>query len=134
MNIFNILIPKGNLTYLNKEDSLVDAVESLMACGYTAVPVVDDEGKYEGIVGDGDFLHVIMKNDKDILSKLKVKDIINQDKDGFVLNTDTKEEVYEKILDRNFLSVIDDRNCFIGIVTRKSVIMDLHPDMNTNSL
>ena len=132
MNIFSILIPKGNLTYINCEDFLNDAVECLMVSGYTAVPVIDDKGCYFGIIAEGDFLRVIMEQGKESLETLKVGDIIKRDTEGFVLNTVSKEEVYEKILDRNFLSVVDDRSCFIGMITRKSVILDLNPSHINN--
>ena len=125
MNIFGILVPKQMLTYLNANDSLAQAVEFLVESGYTAVPVIDDNGLYIGTVSEGDFLRVVMENGRDNLKNLKVADIVHQDKDGAVLNTVSGKEIYEKILDRNFLSVVDDRKCFIGIITRKSVILEL---------
>lgn len=125
MNIFNILVPKQMLTYLNANDALDNAADFLIASGYTAVPVVDDAGIYVGIVSEGDFLRIVMDEGRHNLGKYKVSDIVRTDEEGAVLNTVTKSEVYEKILDRNFLSVVDDRRCFIGIITRKSVILEL---------
>ena len=125
MNIFNILVPKQMLTYLNSNDTLDNAADFLIASGYTAVPVVDDAGIYVGIVSEGDFLRIVMDEGRHNLGKYKVSDIVRTDEEGAVLNTVTKREVYEKILDRNFLSVVDDRRCFIGIITRKSVILEL---------
>ncbi|MBE5946929.1 MAG: CBS domain-containing protein [Lachnospiraceae bacterium] len=125
MNIFNILVPKQMLTYLNSNDTLDNAADFLIASGYTAVPVVDDAGIYVGIVSEGDFLRIVMDEGRHNLGKYKVSDIVRTDEEGAVLNTVTKSEVYEKILDRNFLSVVDDRRCFIGIITRKSVILEL---------
>ena len=126
MNIFGILVPKQMLTYLNSNDPLDKAVEFLIESGYSAVPVIDDNGIYLGIVSEGDFLRKVMEYGKENLAKFIVSDIVKQDEDGAVLNTVTKQEVYEKILDRNFLSVVDDRRCFIGIITRKSVIIELN--------
>lgn len=126
MNIFGILVPKQMLTYLNSNDPLDKAVEFLIESGYSAVPVIDDNGIYLGIVSEGDFLRKVMEYGKENLAKFIVSDIVKQDEDGAVLNTVTRQEVYEKILDRNFLSVVDDRRCFIGIITRKSVIIELN--------
>ena len=100
MNIFSILIPKHTLTYLNANDPLDQAVAFLLGATYTAIPVVDDQGRYVGIASEGDFLRA-------------------------VLNTVEKDEIMERILDRNFLCVVDDRDCFIGIITRKSIILYL---------
>ncbi|MBP3620721.1 MAG: CBS domain-containing protein [Lachnospiraceae bacterium] len=126
MNIFGILVPKQMLTYLNSNDPLDKAVEFLIESGYSAVPVIDDNGIYLGIVSEGDFLRKVMEYGKENLAKFIVSDIVKLDEDGAVLNTVTRQEVYEKILDRNFLSVVDDRRCFIGIITRKSVIIELN--------
>lgn len=126
MNIFSILVPKHMLTYLNANDSLDGAVDFLMACSYTAVPVVDDNGLYMGVVSEGDFLKAVMENGRYNLKNSKVKDILIKDEDSSVLNTTSTEEILEKILERNFLCVTDDRNCFIGIITRKSIIKYLN--------
>jgi len=126
MNIFGILVPKQMLTYLNANDSLDQAVEFIMGSTYTAIPVVDDEGRYVGIVTEGDFLQVVMKTGRENLRNYTVSDIVKPDEDGCVLNTVSQDEIMEKILDRNFLCVIDDRKCFIGIITRKSIILYLN--------
>lgn len=126
MNIFSILIPKHVLTYLNSNDSLEGAVDFIMASSYTAVPVVDDKGQFVGTVSEGDFLKIVMEHGRYNLKNFKVEDIVHKNDEGFVLNTTSTEEIFEKILDRNFLSVIDDRNCFIGIITRKAVIQYLN--------
>lgn len=125
MNIFSILVPKHTLTYLNAADSLDQAVQFLMSTSYTAIPVIDDEGKYIGVVSEGDFLRIVMEVGRDRLADFTVADIVKEDTAGMVLTTVDKEEIITKILDRNFLSVVDDRKCFIGIITRKSIIMFL---------
>lgn len=128
MNIFGILLPKHTITYLNSNDRLDKAVEFLMSSGFVAVPVVDDEGKFVGIAREGDFLRIVMEHGRDKLHDFKVEEIIHIDKNDVVLNTVGKEEIMERILDRNFLSVIDDRDCFIGIITRRSILMYLKND------
>ncbi len=128
MNIFSILVPKQMLTYLNANDPLDKAVEFVLASGYTAVPVIDDEGKFVAIASEGDFLKKVMVCGREKLKDFVVRDIVKQDSEGAVLNTASEDEIYEKILDRNFLAVVDDRGCFVGIITRKTVIMKLHKD------
>lgn len=129
MNIFSILIPKHTLTYLNANDPLDQAVAFLLGATYTAIPVVDDQGRYVGIASEGDFLRAVMEHGRENLAKYKVADIVNKDEGAKVLNTVEKDEIMERILDRildrNFLCVVDDRDCFIGIITRKSIILYL---------
>ena len=122
MNIFGILIPKQMLTYLYADDTLDIAVNELMDSGYTAVPVIDREGVYLGVVSEGDFLKKVMECGRDKLGEHNVEEIISKDKEAFIINTVSKEEIMEKILERNFLSIVDDRKCFVGIITRKSII------------
>ncbi|MBQ9233165.1 MAG: CBS domain-containing protein [Lachnospiraceae bacterium] len=122
MNIFGILIPKQMLTYLYADDTLDIAVNELLESGYTAVPVIDKDGIYLGVVSEGDFLKMVMECGRDKLGEHTVSEIISKDKEAFIINTVSKDEIMEKILDRNFLSIVDDRKCFVGIITRKSII------------
>lgn len=128
MNIFNILIPKVTLTYLNANDTLDKAVDFLMVSGFTAVPVIDDEGRFVGIAGEGDFLRIVMENGREALSSFTVKDIVRVNEDDYVLNCADNDEIMEKILDRNFISVIDDRRIFCGIITRRSVMLNMNEE------
>ncbi|MGN0367896.1 MAG: CBS domain-containing protein [Wujia sp.] len=126
MNIFSILIPKQMLTYLSDQDPLNQAVHFLLGSTYSAVPVIDAEGHYIGIASEGDFLRGVMEYGEEDLVNHRVADIVNRDFGAVVLNTVEKKEIMDKILDRNFLCVIDDRKCFIGIITRKSIIQYLN--------
>lgn len=125
MNIFNILVPKHMLTYFNATDTLDKAVSQLLGSTYTAVPVIDDEGHYVGIVSEGDFLRAVIEFGKENLSHYTVEDIVNHDSESAVMNTVEYDEIMERILDRNFLCIVDDRQCFVGIITRKSIILHL---------
>ena len=87
MNIFSILIPKHTLTYLNANDPLDQAVAFLLGATYTAIPVVDDQGRYVGIASEGDFLRAVMEHGRENLAKYKVADIVNKDEGAKVLNT-----------------------------------------------
>lgn len=125
MNIFSILIPKVSITYLNANDTLDKAVEFMMNSTYTAIPVINDQGEYVGIVSEGDFLKTVMEYGRDNLQFMTISQIVRMDEKDVVLNTVGKADIMERILDRNFLSVVDDRNCFIGIITRRSILMYL---------
>lgn len=125
MNIFNILVPKHMLTYFHADDTLDEAVPLLLGSTYTAVPVIDKEGRYVGVVSEGDFLRAVMEYGRDALKNYTVSDIVNRDPGAVVLNTVEYDEIMERILDRNFLCIVDDRKCFIGIITRRSVILYL---------
>ena len=125
MNIFSILIPKVSITYLNVNDTLSDAVQFMMNSSYSAIPVINDAGEYVGIVSEGDFLKAVMEFGRENLKFMTIDKIVRMDEKDVVLNTVGKIDIMERILDRNFLSVVDDRNIFIGIITRRSILMYL---------
>ena len=52
----------------------------------------------------------------------RVLDIVNEERNRPVKNNATMDELLLEVMDQNFVPVIDDRNTFIGIVTRKAVI------------
>lgn len=95
MNIFSILIPKHTLTYLNANDPLDQAVAFLLGTTYTAIPVVDNQGRYVGIASEGDFLRAVMAHGRENLAKYKVADIVNKDEGAKVLNTVEKMRLWK---------------------------------------
>ena len=130
MNIASFLIPKIEIAYLYDNFSLRQGLEKMRHRGYTAIPVVTREDKYVGTVSEGDFLwylvddqeaelhKVTMKSIEDIL----IKDVLRVDKNPPVRITSTIEELLTKSLSQNFIPVIDDRDYFIGIITRTDII------------
>lgn len=125
MNIFRLLKPKSTVFYLNKSETLRGAVERLRQSGFTAVPVIDDSGEYIGTVSEGDFLwHILQYNQslQTISDEHRIVDIVNEERNRAVRIDVTMEELLERVMDQNFVPVIDDRNTFIGIITRKDII------------
>jgi CBS-domain-containing membrane protein len=53
---------------------------------------------------------------------LKLRDILPQKVTPAARITATMDELFELALNQNFVPVIDDKDCFIGIVTRKNII------------
>lgn len=128
MNVLGMLRPKYSLTYLQGDDLLKDGLSILQSSGYTAVPVIDEQGKYVGSVSEGDFLRVLLERGMDAMNQMKIKDIIKQ---GFNLAVTDDVEVdvlLQRALDQNFIPMVDDRNCFIGIITRREIIKSMLED------
>ena len=128
MNILFSLIPKEKVAYITKDSTLRQAMEKMEFHRYTAVPVIDNEGKYCGILREGDILWYFKSLETfDLLEaeKIHIKDIPRlRDNIAVDINT-TMEEIVDLSVNQNFIPVIDDSKSFIGIVTRKAVIMYL---------
>ncbi len=124
MNVAFFLIPKSRVAYLTEGSSFRQGMEKLHRYGYTAIPVISREGKYLGSISEGDFLWNIMSmgslEPRD-LELARIDDIIS-DRATSVRVTATVEDLQERLLDQNFVPVVDDRDMFMGIVTRRSVL------------
>ncbi len=122
MNVLSLLQPKCDITYLTEEDVLEDAIQVLKKSGYTAVPVLRRNGEYMGSISEGDFLWAIMKEGESILQRAKVKDIVRR---GWNPATDvgvSMEQLLASSINQNFIPIVDDREYFVGIITRKDII------------
>ncbi len=97
--------------------------------GYKALPVIDEEGRYVGTVTEGDFLWYILDNNSsgDIREneELFIRDIIKRDRGQPVRINASMKELLQLAEEQNFAPVIDDRDVFVGIVTRGDIIKHL---------
>jgi CBS domain-containing protein len=124
MNIAFFLKPKSQVAYLTEGSSFRQGMEKLQRHGYTAIPVVGRDGRYLGCVSEGDFLWNIMS-----MGSLEPHDLEQARIDGIVSDrtppvrvTATVEELLSRSLDQNFIPVVDDRDMFMGIVTRRAIL------------
>ena len=124
MNVIFFLIPKSHVAYLPEGCSCRQGMDKLRRYGYTAIPVISKEGKYRGCVSEGDFLWNIMSLGSlstEALEAARIDDIISDRAPAVRVNTPISE-LWERVLEQNFVPVVDDRDMFVGIVTRRSVM------------
>ena len=124
MNVIFFLIPKSHVAYLTEGCSFRQGMDKLRRYGYTAIPVISREGKYLGCVNEGDFLWNIMSMGSlasEALEAARIDDIISNRAPAVRVNTPISE-LWERVLEQNFVPVVDDRDMFVGIVTRRSVM------------
>ena len=128
MNIPSLLIPKANVEYLRTKDSIEFALDIFRRNSYSAVPVINSEGIYRGTITEGDFLYYIMDNPDADLKKVKVRNILREDFYEAVKITASIDKLLIKCLDQNFVPVTDDRDVFVGIVTRKVIFKNIYEE------
>lgn len=124
MNVIFFLIPKSHVAYLTEGYSFRGGLDKLRRHGYTAIPVISREGKYLGCVSEGDLLWNIMSLGSlapEDLEAARIDDIISDRAPAIRVNTPISE-LWERVLEQNFVPVVDDRDMFVGIVTRRSVM------------
>lgn len=125
MNVIGMLKPKYSTTYLEAEDSLREGLSILRESRYTAVPVISNKGEYIGTVTEGDFLWRILDRGEAVLDELKVKDIVKEGWNSAAVDSIEDEELIQMTLQQNFVPMVDDRNCYMGIITRRDFIQNI---------
>lgn len=125
MNILFLLTPKAVCAHLRADDTIRQALERMETAGYAALPILAKDGTYRGTLTEGDLLWAI-KN----LSITNVHDMeshgimeIAHRRDNAPVTVDTRvEDLMSKAIEQNFVPVVDDRNTFIGIITRRAIM------------
>lgn len=128
MNILFFLTPKENVAHLDDDDTLRQALEKMEHHGYSAIPMLSKDGKYKGTIKEGDILWYIKDNGFPSLKEMEDIPIldIGRKRDIEAVNISiSMDELVNKITNQNFVPVVDDNNVFIGIITRKDVILYL---------
>lgn len=95
------------------------------------MPVINIKGEYLGSVSEGDFLWFILKNgqDENTLKTTLIGDLLREDFMPAVSIDLPVEELFNRSLHQNYVPVVDDRNIFIGIVTRQKILDTLLQNM-----
>ena len=125
MNVLFFLTPKSEVAHLHDDWTLRQGIEKLERSGYTAIPLIDREGRYIGTITEGDVLRVLKKRyDMSLRSAENVSILAVERKVDIqpVSAGATMEDLVRMAMNQNFVPVIDDKKIFIGIVTRKDII------------
>ena len=125
MNVLFFLTPKSEVAHLHDDWTLRQGIEKLERSGYTAVPLIDRQGKYIGTVSEGDILRILKKRYDINLRAAEGVSILAVERkvDIHPVSVDaTMEDLVRMAMNQNFVPVIDDNKIFIGIVTRKDII------------
>ncbi len=124
-NILFFLMPKAMCSYLYDDYTLRQALEKMEAAGFTALPILNRRGEYRGTLNEGDLLWA-MKNicymDMRQAEAHRIMEI-NRRKDCIPVRVTTSmHDLVDRASEQNFVPVVDDKDAFIGIVTRRSII------------
>jgi len=92
---------------------------------YTAVPLVDQEGRYAGTITEGDLLWK-MKNSPGLTfentEKILITEIPRRIQNEPVRIEATIYSLLDLAVTQNFVPVVDDNGVFIGIIRRREII------------
>ncbi len=125
MNILRFLIPKSLVEYVELDSTVRQAYEKMSFHRYTAIPVLDAEGRYVGTLRNDDIFEYFKAQgniDYRDAEKNGIDSILDTGYSRPLLHSSELSELVEKVKEHNFVPVVDDRGCFIGIILRRDVL------------
>ena len=124
-NILFFLTPKALFAYLYDDYTIRQALEKMESAGYATLPILNRRGEYRGTLSEGDVLWA-MKNmcymDMRQAEARRIMEIPRRRDNVPVRVTTTMHDLVDRATTQNFVPVVDDKDAFIGIVTRRSII------------
>ena len=138
MNIVRFVIPKSLVEYIEADSTVRQALEKMKYHRYAAIPVLDEDGMYIGTLRNDDIFKYFHDNgsfDYRAAEKDSVLEILDVSYSKPLLHSADMDELFERVKEHNFVPVVDDRGCFIGIILRRDVMNFLlkHYKKNTES-
>ena len=124
-NILFFLTPKAMCAFLHDDDTLRQALEKMEVAGYAALPILNKHGEYRGTLTEGDLLWAL-KNmcnmDMRQAEVHRIMEISHRRHNIAVPVTANMHDLIERAGSQNFIPVVDDKDTFIGIITRSAIV------------
>ena len=119
------LTPKSSCAFLEDDSTLRQALTKMEMSGFAALPILNKKGEYCGTLTEGDMLWAV-KNlcgmDLRQTENHRIMEITHHRDNVPVHVTTPMQGLIERASEQNFVPVIDDKNTFIGIITRRSIM------------
>lgn len=124
-NIAFYLTMKKDVIHESHNATLRQVVEKMEHHQYTAIPLLDEEGRYVGTVTEGDILRQLRSGGhgglRD-LEKINIKKVHQQKVYKAVRINAEMRDLFDIVVNQNFVPVVDDQHIFIGIIKRSDII------------
>lgn len=124
-NILFFLTPKAMCSFVYDDYTVRQALEKMESAGYAALPILSKHGEYRGTLTEGDLLWAL-KNmcymDIRQAEARKIMEITRRKDNKPVRVTTGMQNLVQRASAQNFVPVVDDKDTFIGIITRSAII------------
>ncbi|MED3645539.1 CBS domain-containing protein [Halalkalibacterium halodurans] len=125
MKIAFFLLPKAEVVYMNEDATMRQVIERMEYHNYTAIPILDKDGKYVGTITEGDLLwkmkhtpNLTFENTESVSLKEIEQKMVN-----LPVHIDAEiDDLLSLAIAQNFVPVVDDQGIFIGIIRRRDII------------
>ena len=111
--------------YVYDDFTIRQALEKMESAGYAALPILSKHGQYRGTITEGDLLWAL-KNmcymDMRQAEARRIMEVTRRKDNVPVRVTPNMHDLVQRSSEQNFVPVVDDKDAFIGIVTRSAII------------
>lgn len=132
MNILFFLTPKSDVAYIYEDETFRQTIEKMEHRKYSCIPMLSHDGKYVGTISEGDILwgmkHLEITDLKET-ENIPIIAIPRRATYKPVRINANMQDLLDCAINQNFVPVIDDKDSFIGIVTRKEIIKHCYKEM-----
>ena len=135
MNIMRFIVPKSLVECVTVDSTVRQALEKMRFHRYAAIPVIDGEGKFVGTLRNDDLLRFFVERggyDKRETERVGIDTLLDRDSSRPLYHNASMSQLIEQVKEHNFVPVVDDRGCFVGIILRRDVLNFLLKYYNDN--
>jgi CBS domain-containing protein len=124
-NILFFLKPKAMCAFLYDDYTVRQALEKMESAGYAALPILNKRGEYRGTLTEGDLLWTLKNVCYMDMRQAEAHRImtISRRRDYLPVKVTTSmHDLVARASTQNFVPVVDDKDAFIGLVTRSAIV------------
>lgn len=124
-NILFFLMPKAMCAFVYDDYTIRQALEKMESAGYAALPILNRRGEYRGTLTEGDLLWALKNMCYMDMRQAEARRImeITRRRDNIPVRVTTgMQDLVTRASTQNFVPVVDDKDTFIGIITRSAII------------
>lgn len=124
-NILFFLTPKAMCAFVYDDFTIRQALEKMEGAGFAALPILNKHGEYRGTLTEGDLLWALKNMCYMDMRQAEARKIteISRRKDNIPVRVTTgMQDLIQRASSQNFVPVVDDKDTFIGIITRSNII------------
>ena len=124
-NLLFFLKPKAMCAFLYDDYTVRQALEKMESAGYAALPILNKRGEYRGTLTEGDLLWTLKNVCYMDMRQAEAHRImtISRRRDYLPVKVTTSmHDLVARASTQNFVPVVDDKDAFIGLVTRSAIV------------
>ncbi|GGO03670.1 CBS domain-containing protein [Saccharibacillus kuerlensis] len=125
MEVSRFLLSKDQVKYIPSSATMREAMDLLEENHYSAVPIIDEEGRYVGTLSEGDLLWKLKNTfnfNLEMMADISLSSIKRYRHNESVVIDADMEDMLTLAADQNFVPVTDHDGIFLGIIRRRDII------------